>query len=153
MCVKVCVCVCEKDLKQVWSDEKDWVKCVFCTLPRGYSSLYKVLVVFQNSGTWIREASFDTHTHTSVIFCHTTPSLKHTHTHTCVHTIGCLRATWTLGPGVCESNCKYQWQLPLHLLLKTISLFPFPFFPTLLLFLKLRLKDGFTMWRWSVFLK
>jgi len=95
-CVKVCVCVCKKDLKQVWSDEKVWVKCVFCTLPRGYSSLYKVLVVFQNSGTWIREASFDTHIHThrerereretSVMLCHTSPSLKHTHTHTCVHT-------------------------------------------------------------------
>ncbi len=77
-----------------------------------------------------------THTHTSVILCHTTPSfslkhthtLTHSHTHILVYTPGCLRATWTPGPKVCESNCKCQWQLPLHLLLKTISLFTFPFF-------------------------
>jgi len=111
-CVKVCVCVCKKDLKQVWSDEKVWVKCVFCTLPRGYSSLYKVLVVFQNSGTWIREASFDTHIHTHthrererkrerLQLCSVTPAhLSNTHTHILVYTQVCLRATWTLGPGV-----------------------------------------------------
>jgi len=105
-CVKVCVCVCKKDLKQVWSDEKVWVKCVFCTLPRGYSSLYKVLVVFQNSGTWIREASFDTHIHTHterererLQLCSVTPAHL-SNTHILVYTQVCLRATWTLGPGV-----------------------------------------------------
>ncbi len=129
VCVKVCVCVCVKKIlnRSDLMRRIEWSVCsVLC--PGGIQVLQSPCSVSKFRHMNQRGLVWHTHTHFCYTLSHHPVFLSQTHTHILVYTPGCLRATWTPGPGVCESNCKYQWQLPLHLLLKTISLFSFPFF-------------------------